>query len=69
MEAAVAQLIKTSIIKAGNGPAVFVAAAQPCTAAGMAQLLCISSQVPHAGSPSSQTVLPTDLTPPRNGID
>lgn len=69
MEAAVAQLIKTAIIKAGNGPAVFVAAAQHCTAAGVAQLFCVSSQVPQAGSPRSQTVLPTGLTPPRNGTD
>lgn len=30
------QLIKTAIIKAGNGPAAFVAAAQYSTATGMA---------------------------------
>lgn len=58
------QLIKTAIIKAGNGPAAFVAAAQHSTAAGMARLPRICSWVPQAGSPCCQTVLPTGLTPP-----
>lgn len=43
--------------------------AQHSTEAGMAQLPCICSWVPQAGSPCCQTVLPAGLTPPRNGID
>lgn len=46
MEAAVAQLIKTAIIKAGNGPAAFAAAAQHCTEAGTVQPLRISYNPP-----------------------
>lgn len=57
MEAAVAQLIKTAIIKAGNGPPVFAAAAQGGTAAATLRLLCVS----RAGSPGSQVVLPAGL--------
>lgn len=61
MEAAVRQLIKTAIIKAGNGPAAFAATAQHCPAAGLVRLLCISPQPPQAGSPHSQMVLPAGL--------
>jgi hypothetical protein len=63
------QLIKTAIIKAGNCPAAFVAAAQCCIEASMPLLLCICSEVPQAGSPSRQIVLPAGLTPPQNVID
>lgn len=63
------QLIKTAIIKAGNGPAVFVAAAQRSTEAGMAPLPCICSWVPPGRFP----MLPDGpLRRPdssRNGID
>lgn len=51
MEAAVVQLIKTAIIKAGNGPAAFVAAAQRSAEAGMARLPCLCSWVPPGRSP------------------
>lgn len=46
MEAAVAQLIKTAIIKAGNRPPAFAAAAQCGTAAATVRLLCVSPQPP-----------------------
>lgn len=51
MEAAVVQLIKTAIIKAGNGPAAFVAAAQHSTEVGVARLPCICSWVPPGRFP------------------
>lgn len=63
------QLIKTAIIKAGNGPAVFVAAAQHSTAAGMAISPAFAHGCPRQVPPCCQTVLPTGLTPPRNSID
>lgn len=47
MEAAVVQLIKTAVIKAGNSPAAFVAVAQCCPAAGAVHLLCESPQFPR----------------------
>ena len=68
MEAAVAQLIKTVIIKAGNSPAACAAIAQHCPAAGTVQLLC-SPALPQAGSPSSQMVLPAGLASAPNGPD
>lgn len=46
------QLIKTTIIKAGNGPAVFVAAAQHCMEAGLVRLPC-ASLIGHPGSQTS----------------
>lgn len=61
MEAAVTQLIKTAIIKAGNGPVAFATAAQRCPVAGMVRLLCISPQSTQAGSPNRQMVLPASL--------
>lgn len=67
MEAAVAQLIKTAIIKAGNSPTAFAAIAQR-PAAGMIQLLCFHT-VPQAGSPGSQMVLPSGLVSTPNGTD
>lgn len=68
MEAAVAQLIKTAIIKAGNSPAAFAAVAQRCPAAGMIRLLCFHT-IPQADSPSSQMVLPAGLASTPNGTD
>lgn len=59
MEAAVAQLIKTAIIKAGNGPPVFAAAAQGGTAAAT-----LPGQAPQAARWSSLQAWP----PPRTAL-
>lgn len=68
MEAAVAQLIKTAIIKAGNGPAAFAAlpgAAQRPAWFGSS----VFPTVPQAGSPSRQMATPVGLASTPNGTD
>lgn len=69
MEAAVAQLIKTAIIKAGNGLTLFVAAAQHYTAAGWSQICLVlpnSDQISSA-QPSSARLSYVCLPVPQAG--
>lgn len=61
MEAAVTQLIKTAIIKAGNGPAAFAATAQHCPAA------CFGSSA-FACSPPGRLPKQPDGPPRRPGL-
>lgn len=61
MEAAVTQLIKTAIIKAGNGPAAFAATAQHCPAA------CSGSSA-FACSPLGRLPKQPDGPPRRPGL-
>lgn len=63
------QLIKTAIIKAGNGPAAFAATAQHCPAAGMLRLLCISPQPPKQAPQTARWSSPQAWPPPQNGTD
>lgn len=67
MEAAVTQLIKTAIIKAGNGPTAFAATARHCPAAGLVQLPCISPQSPRQAPQTARWSSPQAWPPPQNG--
>lgn len=68
MEAAVTQLIKTAIIKAGNRPAAFTAIAQRCPAAGTIRLFCISPQSPRQAPQAARWSYPQVWPPPRMAL-